>query len=118
MAAKESDPDDFSPSPEQIVELHEAQRRGRGKSTQSGRTPKAKRGEFVQLPYAQVQAITARRDASMAVLVELAYRKFKTKRNMIPLANATLRSVGVSPDAKTRALRRLEIDGLIKVDWR
>ena len=54
----------------------------------------------------------------LAVLVELAYQAFKTHQNVVPLANARLQSVGVGPDAKVRALRHLEADGLVSVDWR
>jgi hypothetical protein len=58
------------------------------------------------------------RDAPMAVLVELAYQAFKTHKNPVPLTNAALRSVGIRRDAKLRALRQLEADELIAVEWR
>jgi hypothetical protein len=78
----------------------------------------ARPGAFVQLPYKLALTVAGRRDASLAVLVELAYQAFKTHRNPVPLANAALRSVGVSSDAKVRALRRLEADRIVSVDWR
>jgi hypothetical protein len=53
-----------------------------------------------------------------AIRQQLAYQAFKMHRNVVPLANAVLRSVSVSHDAKVRALRRLEADGMIAVDWR
>jgi hypothetical protein len=77
------------------------------------------RTKFVKLPYEQTLALAGRlRDAPMAVLVELAYQAFKTHKNPVPLANAALRSVGIRRDAKLRALRQLEADELIAVEWR
>ena len=73
----------------------------------------------MKLPYERTLAAAGRLgDAPLAVLIELAYQAFKTHRNVVPLANAALRSVGVSPDAKVRALRRLEANGMVAVDWR
>lgn len=92
------------------------------KQAQSGpkkRLHKARPGAFVQLPYERTLGAAGRlRDAPLAVLIELAYQAFKTHQNSVLLGNAALRSVGVSPDAKVRALRRLEADGMISVDWR
>ena len=74
---------------------------------------------FVQLPYKRTLAAAGRRrGAYLAVLVELAYQAFKTHQNTVPLTNAALRAIGVSHDAKVRALRYLEADGMISVDWR
>ena len=73
---------------------------------------------FVQLPYAEGLEVAAWRDAPAAVLFELAYLAFKMHRNTVPLTNARLQLVGVSPDAKVRALRRLETVGMVAVDWR
>jgi hypothetical protein len=78
----------------------------------------ARREIFVQLPYKMALTVAVRRDASSAVLIELAYQAFKTHRNPVPLTNVALRAVGVSSDAKVRALRRLEADGIVSVDWR
>lgn len=78
----------------------------------------AKPETFVQLPYKLALTAAARRDASLAVLIELAHQAFKTHQNVVPLTNAKLKSVGVSPDAKVRALRHLEADGLVSMDWR
>ena len=72
----------------------------------------------MQLPYEKGLEVAGWRDASLAVLVELAHRAFKTHQNTVPLANARLQLVGVSPDAKVRALRRLETVGMVAVDWR
>ena len=72
-----------------------------------------------KLPYERTLAAAGRLgDAPLAVLVELAYQAFKTHRNVVPLANAALRSVGVSRLAKVRALRQLEASGLVAVDRR
>jgi hypothetical protein len=100
-------------TPERLAEIQKLQ------SERSGKRPRpARPGAFVKLPYEQTLAAASRRDASLAVLVQLAFQAFKTHRNQVLLANATLRSVGVSSDAKVRALRRLEADGMVCVDWR
>jgi hypothetical protein len=52
----------------------------------------AKPEAFVQLPYKLALTAAGRRDASLAVLVELAYQAFKTHQNVVPLANARLLS--------------------------
>ena len=80
--------------------------------------PRPKNETFVKLPYESALAIAGRRDASMAVLVELAHLRFRKRDNPVSIGNAALRAVGVSPDAKVRALRLLEADGLVAVDWR
>jgi hypothetical protein len=82
------------------------------------RVPRVKDGTFVKLPYESARIIAGRRDASMAVLIELAHLRFRRRESVVPLGNAALQSVGVSHDAKVRALRRLEADGLVAVDWR
>ena len=76
------------------------------------------RWTFVKLPYESAMAIAGRRDASLAVLIELAHLRFRRRESIVPLGNAALRAVGISPDAKVRALRRLEADGMVAVDWR
>ena len=85
------------------------------------RTPKAKSKDrpFVTLDYERTLAAAGRlRNAPLAVLVELAHQSFKTHRNIVPLSNAKLRSVGISRDAKVRALHHLEAVGMVSVDWR
>jgi hypothetical protein len=100
-------------TPERLAEIQKL------KPERPGKVPRpARPGAFVKLPYEQTLATASRRDASLAVLVELAFQAFKRHRNQVPLANAALRSVGVSSDAKVRALRRLEADGMVSVDWR
>ncbi len=74
---------------------------------------------FVQMPYRPTLRLAGRlQNAPWAVMVELTYLVWKTRRNPVVLTNAALRSVGVSHDAKARALRRLEEAGAVTVDWR
>lgn len=84
--------------------------------------PRARRPKdeiFVKLPYGSAMAIAGQtRNALLAVLVELAHRRFKLHQNTVPLGNAALRAAGISHDAKLRALRQLEADGMVAVDWR
>lgn len=84
------------------------------------RQPKlAKPGTYACLPYERMLEVCGWRDASAAVLVELAYRAFRTHNAEVPLPNkGALKFAGVNHAAKGRALRRLEEVGLVKVDWR
>jgi hypothetical protein len=111
MADDPFDLDALRLMPELAAKLAEASPKGRPRKP-------ARPEAFVKLPYRLALTAAGRRDASLAVLVELTYRAFKTHRNQVPLGNAVLRSVGVSRDAKLRALRRLEADGMVSVDWR
>ena len=91
-----------------------------GAATPKVRVPKAKRKDFVMFEnYGRVLAGAGRlRDAPLAVLLVLAHRSFKMHSNTVPLGNKTLLSVGISPDAKVRALRGLEAVGMVSIDWR
>jgi hypothetical protein len=94
-------------------------RRPRTTTPPKARAPKSKDRPFVMLDYARTLAAAGQlRNAPLAVLLELAHQSFKTHRNTVPLSNVRFRSVGVSPDAKVRALRQLEAVGMISVDWR
>ena len=74
---------------------------------------------FSKLPYKRSMAIAGRtRNALLAVLVELAHQRFTKRQKTVTLGNVAFRAVGISPDAKVRALRQLEADGMIAVDWR
>jgi hypothetical protein len=109
------DPDAYRITPELAVVIAKARRQLQPRRRSHPAKPEA----FVMLPYERTLAAAGRLgDAPMAVLVELAYLAFKTHRNQILLANATLQKVGVSRLAKLRALRRLESAGLIAVDRR
>jgi hypothetical protein len=80
---------------------------------------RSQRVEFVMLPYAQTIAGAGRtKCAALAVVIELAYQVFKTHKPEVLLSNSMLRSVGISYQAKLRALRQLEAAGMITVDWR
>ena len=75
-----------------------------------------KRIEFVMLPYAQTMAAAGEmNDATLAVMVELAYQVFKNHKLEVPLTNSVLRTIGISHQAKLRALRRLQAAGLVRV---
>jgi hypothetical protein len=78
---------------------------------------RAKKGaKFVMLPYARTMAAAGKmKCATMAVMVELAYHVFETHKLEVPLSNSTLRAIGVSHQAKLRALRQLETAGMVKV---
>jgi hypothetical protein len=106
---------EYALTPEQLAEIQALQQ---PQPRPSKRLQKAKPDTFVQLPYEKGLEVARFRDASMAVLIELAHLKFTTHQNTVTLANARLGSIGVSPDAKTRALRHLEAAGIVAVDWR
>jgi hypothetical protein len=80
---------------------------------------RAKRVEFVMLPYAQMMRVAGqvRSFAALAVMVELGYQVFKTHKREVVLSNTMLRSVGISRKAKIHALRQLEAAGVVAVDW-
>jgi hypothetical protein len=107
----------FRISPEGTVRLEEAVKKRR-EADQLKRVA-AKPGAIAILPYdARMYAAAARRDASMAVLVELAYLAFQKHSGTVLLSNGRLGEMGVSRYAKARALRLLAADGLVTVDWR
>ena len=95
--------------PEHIAARDEARRK-----SQAERRLAAKPGVFVMLPYELMLEVSGWRDASAAVLVELAYQAFRTHKSEIALPNTALKKVGGRPDAKVRALRRLEAAGVVK----
>lgn len=104
-------------TPERLAELAPTQKQSHPRPRK--RLPSAKPEAFVMLPYERTLAAAGRLgDAPLAVLIEIGYRAFKAHRKQVPLANATLQSVGITRYAKLRALRRLEADGMIAVDWR
>ena len=104
---------------EQSAELAPLQR-VEAKTTVRKPLPAARRaGRFVLLPYGRTMVAAGRiRCAPLAVLIELSFRLFKANRNAVPLANKALQAVGISPDAKIRALRELERVGLVAVERR
>jgi hypothetical protein len=77
-----------------------------------------KGAKFVMLPYEQTLAAAGRmKCAVLAVLIELTYQMFKTKRGEVVLTNSMLGPIGISYKAKLRALRQLEAAGMVKVAW-
>ena len=81
---------------------------------------RSQRVEFVMLPYAPTMRVAGKVKSSavLAVMVELAYRVFKTHMAEVVLNNSMLRSVGISRKAKLHALHQLEAAGMVAVDWR
>ncbi len=111
---------EFALTPEQLAELQEASSKVKRLKTQSKIQPKRASSPkaFVQLPYERTLALVGQLgDAPSAVMIELAHLAFKTHQDTVLLANAKLRSVGVSRQAKLRALRQLETAGVVAVDW-
>jgi hypothetical protein len=77
---------------------------------------RAKKVGFVMLPYAQTMAAAGKmKNATLAVMVELAYQVFKNHESEVPLSNSMLRTLGISRSAKLRALRQLEAAGMVKI---
>jgi hypothetical protein len=115
-------PSEYALRPEQLAELQEASSKVERFKSHAKTQPKrvSLRPEaFVMLPYAQTLEVAGRLGgAAAAVMAELAYLAFRAHRSQVILANAALQAVGVSPDAKVRALRRLEAAGMVAVDWR
>lgn len=75
--------------------------------------------EFAMLPYKQTLAAAGHTGcAVLAVLIELNHQVFVTHKNPVALTNSALRSVGISHQAKLRALRQLEAAVVVKVRWR
>lgn len=117
MASKTADPFDLKRltlTREDIRELEPLQKKQSKPSSQI-RT----HIEFVKLPYTQTLAAAGHLgDACLAVFVELAHLAFKKHRSEVLLANSALRAAGISHWAKLRALRQLEVAGMIEVSWR
>jgi len=80
---------------------------------------KPAREPFVQLPYETLlRAAGAMRCALLAIILELDHLVFRTHRNPVELTNTPLREVGITQQAKNRALRKLQLAGLVMVSWR
>ena len=61
------------------------------------RRPRASPTEFVTLPYEQILAAAGQvGSAHLAVLVEIAHRRFRRHQNPIPLASKALEAVGIT----------------------
>jgi hypothetical protein len=71
------------------------------------------------LPYERTLAAAGKvENATLAVLIELTHRRFKRHQNTVLLANQALAAAGISRWSKDRALKRLEVVGLVKVKRR
>jgi len=80
-------------------------------------TAKSKKDAFVKMPlWFATEAAKATKTLKALVWVELLYRSWKAKSLTFPLPNGRLKKVGVSREAKRRALRDLEAAGLIRVE--
>ena len=98
---------------EQVATLAPLQKKAAAVKARRART------KFVMLPYEQTLTVAGQiGDATLAVLVELAHRRFKTHRNPVSLPTEGLEAVGISRWAKKRALDRLEKAGSVEVTWR
>jgi hypothetical protein len=80
----------------------------------------AKRKEqFVLVPLSMVDVMTKGvRDKTWPVLCHLLHESWKAHGKPVKLANGFLDMIGVSRDAKTDALRKLESLGLISIERR
>jgi hypothetical protein len=74
---------------------------------------------FVKVPLWWAEAAAkATRTLKALVWIELLHAAWKTKRLTFPLPSGKLEKKGVARETKRRALRELELAGLIKVTWR
>lgn len=107
----------FVLTPELLAELGPLQKKPKPQPARPARAPRT--GRFIQLPYERTLAAAGQiKAAPLAVLIELTWRRFKSHQNPVTLANKALRAVGISHEAKNRALRQLEAAGLITITWR
>jgi hypothetical protein len=76
-------------------------------------------GTFAVVPLQwAAKGLIAMNTPKAVVLVWLIYRSWQRKSPTFDVPNGALAGLGVSPDAKVRALRQLATAGLIKVEWR
>lgn len=88
--------------------------------TRKGRRASPIRGKFIAGPVDVQWVVQASRLGVKALLVGLALWHLKKLRqaDTFTVSNLMMREWGVQPDAKSRALRALERDGLIRVERR
>lgn len=88
--------------------------------TRKGRRPSPIQGKFIAGPIDVAWVCQARHLGVTALLVGLAIWHIRglRKADTFVVSNLMLQEWGVQPDAKWRALRKLERAGLIKVDRR
>jgi hypothetical protein len=111
MATDPFDSSNLKLTSEQITELASLQKK-------PSKQVAAPSPEFVKFPYEQLLRAGGRlRNVQLAVLVELAHLRFKTRENPVPLGNKALQAVGIGRWAKHDALIGLEDAGLISVEY-
>lgn len=80
---------------------------------------KRRHQQFVKFPLVWADRLrTVRYTSSYRVALHLLYRHWKSGRCPIQLSNVALVEAGVSRDQKWRALRELELLGLIRIERR
>jgi hypothetical protein len=87
-------------------------------ATRRGRRVSPVRGKFIAGPIAVLWVVQASRLGVKALLVGLALWHLKKLRqaDTFIVSNLMVRDWGIQPDAKTRALRKLEKAGLIRIE--
>jgi hypothetical protein len=81
--------------------------------------PKRSREQFVMVPLAWVERLKgAEGSAIFFVAIHILLQHWKTNGKPVPVSTRTLKSLGVSRWAKWRALRELEMRGLIRIKTR
>jgi hypothetical protein len=75
---------------------------------------------FVKVPWAWANALASNDVGGnvWAVACHIIYETWRANGQPIKVPNGMLGRLGVSPDAKVRALRKLERLGLVSVEWR
>jgi hypothetical protein len=72
--------------------------------------------KFISFPWSWLELLRTGRGATYRVALLLIYEHWRTGGRVIKLTNIMAAEVGVSPDAKIRAVDDLEQAGLVKVD--
>lgn len=86
---------------------------------QNSTTVKRRHQQFVKFPLVWADRLrTVRYTSSYRVALHLLYRHWKSGGCPIQLSNVALVEAGVSRDQKWRALRELELLGLIRIERR
>ena len=119
--AKPTDPFDIEAlglTPEAIAELAASQKKGPGRAARPKQIPR-RQTDFVMMTNAAARAGYLALGCPQALVWHyLHYRVWVTKSRTVTLPNATLKSWGVSRMRKSRALRKLEQAGLVRVESR
>jgi hypothetical protein len=85
----------------------------------AGKTRKKKwERKFISFPWSWLEHLRASRGATYRVALLLVYEHWRTGGRVIKLTNIMAAEVGVSPDAKIRAVDDLEQAGLVKAERR